>query len=143
MVMRLQLKLLSGIILVIGIFSIYHNYIYGQTVQQQEEEKKVELISHKIERSDENSNKFIGKVQNLINKNVEYIIIIATFYDENGKIIESKSTYTKPNSLKPNMIASFEMMLTDNVPSNNITSYDVTISWRSPGESERYSNVYG
>jgi hypothetical protein len=143
MVMRLQLKLLSGIILVIGIFSIYHNYIYGQTVQQQEEEKKVELISHKIERSDENSNKFIGKVQNMINKNVEYIIIIATFYDENGKIIESKSTYTKPNSLKPNMIASFEMMLTDNVPSNNITSYDVTISWRFPGESERYSNVYG
>ena len=143
MVMRLQLKLLSGIILVIGIFSIYHNYIYGQTVQQQEEEKKVELISHKIERSDENSNKFIGKVQNMINKNVEYIIIIATFYDENGKIIESKSTYTKPNSLKPNMIASFEMMITDNVPSNNITSYDVTISWRFPGESERYSNVYG
>jgi hypothetical protein len=79
----------------------------------------------------------------MINKNVEYIIIIATFYDENGKIIESKSTYTKPNSLKPNMIASFEMMLTDNVPSNNITSYDVTISWRFPGESERYSNVYG
>jgi len=140
--MRLQPKLLIGIILVVGIFSIYHNYIYGQTIQQQEE-KKVELISHKIERSDENMNKFVGKVQNMIDKNVEYVIISATFYNENGKIIESKSTYTKPNIIKPNMIASFEMKLADYINSNNITSYDVTITWRLPGESERYSNVYG
>ena len=140
--MRLQLKLLMSIFLAIGVFSIYHNYIYGQTVQHQEGEKKVELTSHKIERGDENSNKFIGKVQNLINKDVEYVIIIATFYDENGKIIESKSTYTQPNNIKPNMTASFEMILNDNTP-NNVTSYDVTISWRFPGESERYSNVYG
>jgi hypothetical protein len=142
MVMRLQLKVLMSIFLAIGIFSIYHNYIYGQTVQQQEGEKKVELISHKIERGDENSDKFIGKVQNMINKDVEYVIIIAIFYDENGKIIESKSTYTQPNNIKPNMTASFEMILNDNTP-NNITSYDVTISWRFAGESERYSNVYG
>ena len=140
--MRLQLKLLMSIFLAIGVFSIYHNYIYGQTVQHQEGEKKVELISHKIERGDDNSNKFIGKVQNLINKDVEYVIIIATFYDENGKIIESKSTYTQPNNIKPNMTASFEMILNGDTP-NNVTSYDVTISWRFPGESERYSNVYG
>ena len=140
--MRLQLKLLMSIFLAIGVFSIYHNYIYGQTVQHQEGEKKVELTSHKIERGDENSNKFIGKIQNLINKDVEYVIIIATFYDENGKIIESKSTYTQPNNIKPNMTASFEMILNGDTP-NNVTSYDVTISWRFPGESERYSNVYG
>ena len=141
--MRLQLKFLMSIFLAIGIFSIYHNYIYGQTFQQQEGEKKVELLSHKIVRGDENSHKFIGKVQNMINKDVEYVIITATFYDENGKIIESKSTYTKPNNIKSNMTASFEMILKDNIPSNNIASYDVTISWRFPGESERYSNVYG
>ena len=144
MVMRLQLRLLMSIFLAIGIFSIYHNYIYGQTFQQQQEgEKKVELINHKIVGGDENSHKFIGKVQNMINKDVEYVIITATFYDENGKIIESKSTYTKPNNIKSNMTASFEMILKDNIPSNNIASYDVTISWRFPGESERYSNVYG
>jgi hypothetical protein len=40
------------------------------------------------------------------------------------------------------MTASFEMILGDDLFSN-ITSYDVTITWRFPGESERYSNVYG
>jgi hypothetical protein len=35
------------------------------------------------------------------------------------------------------------MILGDDISSNNITSYDVTITWRFPGESERYSNVYG
>jgi hypothetical protein len=78
----------------------------------------------------------------MIDKNVEYVTIISTFYDENGKIIGSKTTYTKPNNLKSNMTASFEMMLNEDIFSN-ITSYDVTITWRFPGESERYSNVYG
>ena len=79
----------------------------------------------------------------MINKKVEYIIIIATFYNENSKIIGSKSTYTKPNTIKPNMTASFEMILEDDISSNNITSYDVIITWRFPVGSEKYSNVYG
>jgi len=40
------------------------------------------------------------------------------------------------------MIGSFEMILGNDLPSN-ITSYDVTITWRFPGESERYFNAYG
>jgi hypothetical protein len=145
--MKLQLKLLTCIFLVIGFFIIFQNFSYSQTSQQQEEgtgeEKKVELFNQKIQ-SVENSSKFVGQVHNMINNTVEYVTILATFYDENGKIIGSKSTYTKPNTIKPNMTASFEMILGDDISStNNITSYAVTITWRFPGESERYSNVYG
>ena len=139
--MKLQLKLLIGVFLVMGIFVVFQNFSYSQTSEQEEGEKKVELLSHKIQ-SVENSSKFIGQVHNTINKNVEYVIIIGTFYNGNGEIIGSKSTYTKPNTIKPNMTASFEMILGDDLFSN-ITSYDVTITWRFPGESERYSNVYG
>jgi hypothetical protein len=143
--MKLPLKLFISIFLVIGIFSVSQNYIYGQNSQQQQEEgeKKVELLNHKVERNGENSGKFIGQVQNMLNKNVEYVTIIATFYDKDGKIIGSKATYTKPNIIKPNMIASFDMSLNNEISPNNISSYDVTIMWRFPGESERYSNVYG
>ena len=40
------------------------------------------------------------------------------------------------------MTASFEMILGDNISSNNITSYNLSIPWRFPGESEIYSNAY-
>jgi hypothetical protein len=89
--MKLQLKILISIFLVIGVFVIFQNFSYSQTSQQQEEgrgeEKNVELLSHKIQNVD-NSSKFIGQIHNMINKNVEYVIIIATFYDKDGKIIE-------------------------------------------------------
>jgi hypothetical protein len=137
--MKLQLKVLIGIFLVIGIFSASQNFIYSQTTQ--EKEKKVELLSHKVERG-KYSDKFIGQVQNMINKNVAYVTIIATFYDETGEIIGSKSTYAQPSNLKSNMTARFEIFLENNI-STNIASYDVTITWRYPGESEKYSNVYG
>jgi hypothetical protein len=57
-------------------------------------------------------------------------------------MIGSKSTYAKPSHLRSNMTASFEMSFDDDI-SNNIASYDVTITWRYPGESEKYSNIYG
>src|SRR3712207_8435647 len=48
------------------------NFIYSQPTQ---EEKKVELLSHKVEIG-ENSGKFIGQVHNRINNNVDYVTII-------------------------------------------------------------------
>jgi hypothetical protein len=61
------------------------------------------------------SDKFIGQVQNMINKNVEYVTIIAIFYYGTGEIIGSKSTYAKPITLKPNMTTPFEMFLEDDI----------------------------
>ena len=40
------------------------------------------------------------------------------------------------------MKAPFEISLDEDI-ANEIGSYDVTITWRYLGESEKYSNVYG
>lgn len=136
--MKLQLHLIMIILLIIGIFFASQNSIYSQTTQ---EEKKVELLGHEVQ-NNEYPNKLIGEVHNMINNNVEYVTIIVTFYDETGEKIGSKSTYSKPSTIKSNMTAPFEMVLGDEI-SKNVASYDVTITWRYPGESEKYSNVYG
>ena len=136
--MKLQLRLIMIILLIIGIFFASQNSIYSQTTQ---EEKKVELLGHEVQ-NNEYPNKLIGEVHNMINNNVEYMTIIVTFYDETGEKIGSKSTYSKPSTIKSKMTAPFEMVLGDEI-SKNVASYDVTITWRYPGESEKYSNVYG
>ena len=136
--MKLQLRLIMIILLIIGIIFSSQNSIYSQTTQ---EEKKVELLSHEVQ-NNEYPNKLIGEVYNMINNNVEYVTIIVTFYDETGEKIGSKSTYSKPSTIKSNLTAPFEMVLGDEI-SKNIASYDVTITWRYPGESQKYSNVYG
>ena len=87
-------------------------------------------------KSGEYSDRFIGQVQNMIDKNVEDVEIIGTFYDNTGEIIGSKSTYTQPSDLKPTMKAPFEISLDEDI-ANEIGSYDVTITWRHPGESTR------
>jgi hypothetical protein len=136
--MKLQSRSIMISLLIIGIFSASQNSGYSQTTQ---EEKKVELLDHEVQIG-EYPNKLIGQVHNMINKNVEYVTIIVTFYDETGEKIGSKSTYSKPSTIKSNMTAPFEMVLGDEI-SKNLASYDVTITWRYLGESEKYSNVYG
>ena len=52
-------------------------------------------------KSGEYSHKFIRQVQNMINKNVDFVEIIVTFYDrENGEMIGSKSTSAEPRDFK-------------------------------------------
>ena len=86
--MKLQLLLTLSIMLVLVNFSASQNSItiYGQTTT---EEKKVELLSHKV-KSGEYTDRFIGQVQNMIDKNVEYVEIIATFHDDTAMMILDK-----------------------------------------------------
>ena len=53
--MKLQLRLITILLLIIGIFFAYKNSIYSQTTQ---EEKKVELLGHEVQ-NNEYPNKLI------------------------------------------------------------------------------------
>ena len=90
------------------------------------EDKTVELLSPKV-KSGEYSDKLIEQVHNNIDKNVEYVQIIATFYDQNEGMFGSKSTYAQPSDLKQNMKAPLEMFLDDDV-ANELSAYDVTLT---------------
>ena len=105
------IMVLSILMVSVGIFSTSMNFVYSQTTT---EEKKVELLTSKIKEG-EYSTKFIGQVQNMLTENVEFVKIIATFYDQSGNMIGSKSTYAEPYDLQPKMKAPFEMYLDDDV----------------------------
>ncbi|MFB5600868.1 MAG: FxLYD domain-containing protein [Nitrososphaeraceae archaeon] len=121
-------------VLLTGIFSASLNSSFGQ-----EPEKKVELLSSKIKEGDY-STKFIGQVKNNLQDKVEFVKVIATFYDEAGDMIGSDYTYTEPSDLQPNMKAPFEMFLDDDVGSQ-AQSYDITLTWQLPGNTDEYTNV--
>ena len=58
-----------------------------------------------------------------------FVEIIATYYDQNGHIMGTDSTFSEPYDLKPNMKAPFQMSLGEAVV-GEIGSYDLTITWR-------------
>jgi hypothetical protein len=75
-------------------------------------------------------------------EDVELVQIIATYYDANGVMIGSSTTFTKPTALKPNMKAPFEILLDDDI-ANELKAYEITITWRQPNTGlKEYSNTY-
>jgi hypothetical protein len=114
MKLQILLPILSSLF-VIGVFSTFQNSIftiYAQTsIPSIEEEKKVEVLSHKIRNgsSEYLSDRLIGQVQNMLDKDVELVQIIATYYDADGEMIGSSTTFTQSTALKPNMKAPFEI----------------------------------
>jgi hypothetical protein len=128
---------------IVGIFVLLFAIInngYSQTTIPAVEEKVVELKSHKI-KGDEFSDRLIGQVQNNVGKDVEFVQITTTFYDQLGDILATDFTYTDPTDLKPNMKAPFEMYLDEDV-ADGYELYDIMISWQYPDSSDEEVKVY-
>jgi hypothetical protein len=125
----LLLSTLTGIVVVLMLVT---NPIFGQGIANQSQiatEPTIELLKHKITKGDF-SDKLIGQVKNTLDDKVSFVKIIATFYDVNGDLLGTESTYTDPSDMLPQMKAPFEMTI-DNAGS--IASYDITITWKGSG----------
>jgi hypothetical protein len=129
-----KILLVGLIITIIPLIALWSNTdIYGQasTLEQKGPDTSIVMLkSHKIKEGDY-SDSLIGQVQNNAGKDVTFVEVIATFYDQNGDIIGTKNTYTNPTDLRTNMKAPFEMFLDDELV-DQIATYDLMIDWREP-----------
>jgi hypothetical protein len=137
--------------IVLTVFSIAITTIFlvsiGSTVYAQQnttaiepEPQSVVILSHKIKEGDF-SNSLIGQLQNHLNKKIQFVEVIGTFYDQAGDIIGTSNGYTSPTDLSPKMKAPFELRLDQDV-TDELASYDLTVSWRLPGKLSEESKVF-
>lgn len=64
----------------------------------------------------------IGQVTNGGTRSTEFVKITATFYDENGRVIDTDYTYTDPSDLAAGQSAPFEIRTTNEEIAENIES---------------------
>lgn len=65
----------------------------------------------------------IGEVQNTGTAALEYVEIVGTFYDEEGVIVWTESTYLDLEIVEPGQSSSFRMLLS--VPAADVASYRI------------------
>jgi S1-C subfamily serine protease len=53
----------------------------------------------------------VGEVKNTSGRRLEYVEIVATFYDKRGRVLATDFTYTSPESLRGGQTAPFEFVL--------------------------------
>jgi hypothetical protein len=128
--------------IVLTVFTIAITTIFlfsqGSTVYAQQnntatepEPQSLVILSHKIKEGDF-SNSLIGQLQNNLDKKIQFVEVIGTFYDQAGDIIGTSNGYTSPSDLSPKMKAPFELRLDEGV-TDELASYDLTVSWRKAG----------
>lgn len=77
----------------------------------------------------------VGEIKNDGSRSTEYVEIIATFYDNKGKVVATGFTYTDKESLASGEVASFNLVLLQTSQLQLITNYHLT------AESEEYSMI--
>ena len=80
-----------------------------------------------IEQGEQRINDFgwyeiVGEVVNGGSDATEYVQVVATFYDEAGRVIDTDFTFTDPSDLSAGQSAPFEITVTDEDISDDIES---------------------
>lgn len=76
--------------------------------------------------------KVVGEVENTIPNNINFVKIVATFYDDQNKVIGTSFTFTQLDTLKPNQKSPFEL---STYPEEiNPSSYKLQLSYRKTSE---------
>ena len=76
----------------------------------------------------------VGEIKNIGVYPTTYVEVIATFYDNTGKVVECGFTFSNPSDLEADQKAPFEIILmSDRVPL--VDSYEIT------AESDQYAVV--
>lgn len=92
---------------------------------------------------EEFSNEIVGEVENNGTEPVEFVQVTANFYDGNGGIVGTESTYSDPSDLGPGMKAPFKIYLLSGSPTEDSATYEFTIQWENPDGSTGVNTVKG
>ena len=114
--------------------------VYAQLNNTATQTPSLEILSHKIKEG-QFSDRLIGQLQNNLNDKVQYVEVIATFYDQAGDIVGTTNGYTNPSDLSAGMKAPFDLNLDEGL-TDELASYDLTVSWRPEGSIEDESKVF-
>jgi hypothetical protein len=90
-----------------------------------------------IENEDSNYDDIIGQVKNIGNGTAESIKTIFTFYNNNGNLVGTDSTYTDIEKLNPGQKSPFSNMI-DKREIVNGAYYEISLSWDNPDGTEEY-----
>ncbi|MGD1837073.1 MAG: FxLYD domain-containing protein [Nitrososphaeraceae archaeon] len=119
---------------------LFGNNFDFSNINNQEGENKltepsVELLEHKIKKG----KKFlpdglVGEVKNSLDRTIRGVEVIATFYDDNGDILGTRSAYTIPATMESQSTAPFNIALY-NDEGDDAEKYDIKIQWGYTGTS--------
>jgi hypothetical protein len=68
-----------------------------------------------------------GRILNMGNETATNVLAIASFFDNNGKIIGLSSAIAEPSNMTSQSIASFTIVMDDKLQSSKIKNYSLTI----------------
>lgn len=102
-----------------------------QEVKKDEAKKeaKVEVASHSVKKSQYGASSIVGEVINNGNADVTFVKVTATYYNEQGEVVDTGFTYagdTADVALQPTKKAPFELTRIENIKYAN---YKLDVSW--------------
>lgn len=113
-------------------------YEYSLNIKYKPTDYKIEsleVLSSNAKRDMLNNFIISGTVTNHDQKTANTIIVVATLYDKDGKVVATGKTYTEPDYLKSGGITPFLVSIFDKPQSLKATDYSLMV------ESEEYTTV--
>lgn len=86
----------------------------------------VKIVNDSVSVDDEGNLYVTGYIQNVQTQDAHYVLAIATFYDDNGSVVDVESANTQPWTLTPYQAAPFDIPVLYQSQIPKITSFTLT-----------------
>ena len=87
--------------------------------------------------------KIVGEVLNNGTSTVEFVEITVSFYDSNGLLVGTESSYADPSTIEPNSKSPFQIFISSDSIKNDAENYEFTIQWRDIDGNDKSVRVLG
>ena len=106
----------------------YSSSTTNKVTEEPKKKAKVEVLSHSVKKVYGNTS-IVGEIQNNGTSPASFVKVTATFYDSNGKVVDTSFTYagdTANTPLSPGKKSPFEIGLMGNTP---FSTYKLDVDW--------------
>jgi hypothetical protein len=122
-------------ILIMSIMTAVPTAVVVVEAQQQQQQQQsdvnngVSILSSSVIRTQFGSTYIVGEVRNDFPNVVESVQVVGRFYDSSGRLIDTGSTYTELDQLRPEEKSPFWLIITNPSLAQRIANYNLTVSW--------------
>jgi hypothetical protein len=137
MLTNLIALMLAAILVMSIVTAVTTAVVEGGQQQQSDANNSVPILSSSVIRTQFGSTYIVGEVRNDFPNVVESVQVVGRFYDSSGRLIDTGSTYTELDQLRPEEKSPFWLSITNASVAQRIANYNLTVSWDQLGSSAK------
>ena len=128
----------AALLLTLGL-AVVGNPLKTSYAQNEAVDSSTLVISKQSNSVEDDGAHIEGQVKNIGNKQVKFVKVLISFYDQSEQVLGTEFSFTEPSVINPKNISDFKIIIPKDDPKiKTMSTYTITLLWQNSDGSSGY-----